>query len=270
MSDMNIKQFLEITNRLEKASNGHASYGSSDEPDWSDIMHTAHFCRIYGLFQDAIWCYDEAISITDALDVPLEGKQKMKSSVLSAKAMCLSIMGQNTDSIRVCEMAINLMPENHEAYCNKGIAHRNLGQISEAIDAHEIAISLNPDFQNSWNAIGQILVDYIKDYKKAITYLDKALELSNGEDTHAWINKGNALSYLGHLDEAFICWDTAYEIEPSRNIHAMLNKAMWLFKGKKDKTKSLALLNKVKHETSPSNPNYSQIVNLYNKIENEN
>jgi hypothetical protein len=46
--------FFKITNSLEHRSNGNAKYGNQDEPNWADIMQTGRFCRIYGLYEDAI------------------------------------------------------------------------------------------------------------------------------------------------------------------------------------------------------------------------
>ncbi len=270
MYQFSSNHFFQITERLKIRSHGNAAYGSIDEPNWSDIMQTGRFCRIYGLYEDAIWCYNQAIELIDFLPIPNEGKSKMKSGSLSAKAMCLSTMGNNTEAIEVCEKAILLMPENFEAICNKGIALNNIGKYNDAITAHKEAISIKPDFANSWNAIGQIMVDQIKDYKNAIPYLDKAIQLSDGQDTHAWINKGNALSYLGKIEEAFLCWETAYEIDPEENVHAMLNKAIWLFKGQNKKEEALKLLNEVKGQISSENSFYNQLSQLYNRISSEN
>ena len=270
MYQFNSNHFFQITERLKIRSHGNAAYGSQDEPNWSDIMQTGRFCRIYGLYEDAIWCYNQAIELIDSLPIPNEGKSKMKSGSLSAKAMCLSTMGNNTEAIELCDKAILLMPKNFEALCNKGIALNNIGKYNDAITAHKEAISINPDFANSWNAIGQIMVDQIKDYKNAIQYLDNAIQLSDGQDTHAWINKGNALSYLGKIEEAFLCWETAYEIEPEENVHAMLNKAIWLFKGQNKKEEALKLLNEVKGQISSENPFYNQLTQLYNRISSEN
>ena len=269
MYQFNSNHFFQITERLQIRSQGNASYGNQDEPNWADIMQTGRLCRIYGLYEDAIWCYNQAIELIATLNIPVDGKQKMKSGSLSAKAMCLSTMGNNVEAIETCEKALLLMPENFEALCNKGIALNNLGKYNEAIFAHKEAIAIKPEFANSWNAIGQIMVDQVKDYKNAIPYLDKAIELSDGQDTHAWINKGNALSYLGKLEEAFLCWETAYEIEPEKNVHAMLNKAIWLFKGQQKKDEALNLLNEVKDQVGLENPSYNQVIQLYNRISSE-
>ena len=269
MDKLIINHFLKISEKIKIKSHGRVSYQNDEEPNWSDVMQTGRQCRIYGLYTDAIWCYDLATNMTNYLDIDLEKKKELKSYVLSAKAMCLSTMGNHTEAITECEEALLLFHENHEAYCNKGIALNNLGKYKESIAAHKKAVEINPEFSNSWNAIGQIMVDQEKDYHNAIPYLDKAIELSKGQDNNAWINKGNALSYLGKLEEAFFCWDTAYEIEPENNVHAMLNKAIWLFKGQKKKNESLNLLNKVKDNISIDNPFYNQITQLYNQILND-
>lgn len=266
MYQFNSIHFFQITERLQIRSQGNASYGSQDEPNWTDVMQIGRQCRIYGLYTDAIWCYDQAMDLTDYLNIQMKKKKELKSYVHSAKAMCLSTMGNDTEAITECEKAFLLFPKNYEAFCNKGVALNNLGKYKESIAAHKKAVEINPEFPNSWNAIGHIMVDQEKDYQNAIPYLDKAIELSDGQDTQAWINKGNALSYLGKLEEAFLCWDTAYEIEPENNVHAMLNKAIWLFQGQKKKNESLNLLKKVKDNIRMDNPFYNQVTELYNQI----
>ncbi len=269
MDNFNTNKFFQITENLKTISNGGVDYGDKEVPDWNALMQTGRFCRIYGFYDDAIWCYNQAFNLTDYLEVPLEGKPRLKSSVLSAKAMCLSSMGNNNEAIKECDLAIQLNFENYEAYHNKGIALFNTDRYQESIVEHKIAISLNSKYSLAYNAIGRILVDKINDYANALIYLDKAIELSEGQDTNAWINKGNALSHLGKLDEAYLCWDTAYEISPENNAHAMLNKAMWLFKAQNKKTESLNLLNQVKARIGVENNFYNQVNQLYTKISND-
>jgi tetratricopeptide (TPR) repeat protein len=175
MSELNINHFLQITERIKIKSHGAASYENDDEPSWTDVMQTGRQCRIYGLYTDAIWCYDQAMGLTDYLDIEIEKQKELKSYVHSAKAMCLSTMGNNTEAITECEKAFLLFPKNYEAFCNKGIALNNLGKYKESIAAHKKAVEINPEFPNSWNAIGHIMVDQEKDYQNAIPFLIKRL-----------------------------------------------------------------------------------------------
>ena len=105
---------------------------------------------------------------------------------------------------------------------------------------------------------------------KALTYLDKALELTNGEDTRAWINKGNALMWLGRNDEAIISWETAYEIDPENNIHAILNKAMVLHALLKNKQAAILTLNSIIESIDKAHPEYNNVISMLEKIKNEN
>lgn len=233
-------------------------------------MQIGRYCRIYGLYNESIWCYDWAVSLLNDLSLSLSDINQLESSTYSAKAMCLSTIGLNNEAIEACEIALILNPNNYEAFCNKGIALANLEKYGEAIAAHESAISIKHDFVNSWNVIGQVIVDYYKDYHRAIPYLDKAIDLSGGRDTCAWINKGNALSGIGKFDGASLCWDTAYDIDPQNNVHAMLNKFIMLYYSQNNYEEALSLLEMLKKEISIDSPYYNSFLNICNRVSNGN
>mgnify|MGYP000863684634 CR=1 FL=1 len=265
---MDLKKFFEITNKLERET-GKSVYNQSVEPNWMDIMVIGRYCRILHFNDDSIWCYEQAYPLTDSLDLPTEKKEELKSSVLSAKVLPYVEKGDYNYALTLCKEAIKLWSENAEAYCNQGVVFNYLGEFDKSYNSHSRAIELNPDLSQSWNAIGHVLVDYYKDHLKAIKYLDKALELTEGKDTRAWINKGNALMWLGKYDAAILCWETAYEIEPSCNVHAILNKAMVQDAVLNDKKNAIRSLYSVLNDINEDHPQYQDVLSLLTDLKNE-
>ncbi len=266
--NIDLNKFYSITSKIEEATGGQISFDKTSEPNWAEIIQTGRYCRMLNFFDDCIWCYDQGYLLADTLDIPSEGRAELKSSVLSAKALAFIQKGNNHYALNLCLDSISFWNENAEAYCNQGVAYSNLGEYNKSMNAHKRAIELNSKLSQSWNAIGQLLVDNFEDPLNAIDFLDKAIELTNGEDTHAWVNKGNALMRLGKYEEANICWDTAYEIDPQNNIHAILNKAI-LHLSLNNITEAKILLNDVLETLEPSHKEYTNVVSMLEKIKNE-
>lgn len=266
----NFNKFRSITSKLKEVTDGKISFDNIDEPNWMDIMQSGRYCRMLGIFDDSIWCYDQCFSMTDTLNIPENEKLKLNSTVLSAKALVFLQKGDYQTALKLCEDSLRLWSKNAEAYCNKGVAYNYISEHKKSLNFHKKAIELNPKLSQSWNAIGQLLVDNFNDPQNAIIYLDKALELSNGTDTMAWVNKGNALLKTNKFEEAILCWDTAFAIEPYNNIHAMINKALVLHTVLKNKHGALTLLNDLKDKITPSHKQYSALISMLKEIQNEN
>ena len=262
-----ITKFYAITDTLETLTKGEMYFDKSQEPNWGDIMYTGRYCRIYKLHNECCWCYDEAFILTEKLDISNDDKAKLKSGVYSAKALCFIQMGKNDAAIELCDAAISFWKENAEAHCNKGVALNNIGNYDLSLKSHKKAIELNPEQAESWNAIGNILLDNLKKPLEAIEYLDRAISLSEGKNTHAWINKGNALHSMGHNEEAIVCYETAYDIDPKNNVHAMLNKANLLYYVLNKKVEAAKLLKDVKQHIDANHPELRNLNDLLKKIE---
>ena len=86
----------------------------------------------------------------------------------------------------------------------------NLGKPSNYFDK---AIEINPLLAEAWFNKGNAL-SKLGHYEEAITCLDKVLEM-NSTDHEAWRLKGDALDQLGRYENAIQCYDTAIEIDPS-------------------------------------------------------
>lgn len=239
----------------------------AEEFNLDDFMKLGRTCRIYGMYEDAIWCYDCATVIVDyIIEIPHNIRPEIKSAILSAKGYAFFLKKDYNKAIEICNESISLYSENTDAYINKALALANIQEYDQAIDSYKEAIKINPYLANAYNGIGWILVDYKKDYLKAIHYLDKAIKLSDGLLDMAWINKGNALCSLNKYDEGYYCFDMAYNINPQENIHAILNKIGNLFFNQNKKNEAYNLICELKNNTNKLNPKFYMIEELYEKI----
>jgi tetratricopeptide (TPR) repeat protein len=69
----------------------------------------------------------------------------------------------------------------------KGVALLNLGNYEEAIKCYDKAIEIEPNNAEAWNNKG-IVLGRLSNYEEAIACYDKAIEL-NPTDGRAWYNR---------------------------------------------------------------------------------
>jgi uncharacterized caspase-like protein/tetratricopeptide (TPR) repeat protein len=120
------------------------------------------------------------------------------------------------------DKALEIKPDKHEAWYNRGVTLGNLGRNEEAITSDDKALEIKPDYHEAWDNRGVALM-YLGRYEEAITSYDKALEIK--PDYHqAWNNRGIALNDLGRYEEAITSYDKALEIKPDFT-NAYYNKA---------------------------------------------
>ena len=110
------------------------------------------------------------------------------------------------------DKALEIKPDLHEAWNNRGIALGNLGRLEEAIASLDKALEIKPDLHEAWNYRGYALYNLGR-WEEAIACYDQALEIK--PDNHdAWNNRGNVLGNLGRWEEAIACYHQALEIKP--------------------------------------------------------
>jgi len=104
-----------------------------------------------------------------------------------------------------------------EYWCQKGQELQVNGSYEEAIQAYNMAIQINPENADAWLGKAGISSRIDKhdeakrEYEIALEILNKRLE-ENSQNASAWINKGVALSCLGRDIEAFEARGKALEI----------------------------------------------------------
>ena len=112
-------------------------------------------------------------------------------------------------------------PESAATWNENGTSLYSKGKYSEALQAFDKAIELNPTIPQIWYNKGNAL--FIQDrYDEAVTAYDKVVEL-NPQYAYAWFAKGRALNYLKKYDEALLCFNKSIELNP-RDFEAWINK----------------------------------------------
>ena len=119
--------------------------------------------------------------------------------------------GRFSEAIQAYDMSINLNPQSAEALNNKGVALSHQGKYDEAIQAYDTAINLNPQLAEPWGNKGDSLKALLR-YDEAIQSYNKAIEL-NPHWAGPWIGIGLALN-----DEANANHDKT-KIELSNNAY---------------------------------------------------
>jgi tetratricopeptide (TPR) repeat protein len=127
------------------------------------------------------------------------------------KGVALGNLGQHEEAISCFDEALQVDPHDAQAWYNKGVALGNLGKYEEAISCFDEALQVDPHHAQAWYNKGATLCSLGK-YEEAISCFDDALQV----DPHlvqAWYNKGVALSNLGKHEEAISCYDEALQVD---------------------------------------------------------
>ncbi len=116
------------------------------------------------------------------------------------------------EAIAAYDQALQIKPDLHEAWYNRGIAIDNLGRHEEAIAAYDQALQIKPDYYEAWNNRGSALF-HLGRYEEVIVACDQALQIKP-DFYEAWNNRGIALRQLGRNEEAISSYDQVLRIKP--------------------------------------------------------
>ena len=120
------------------------------------------------------------------------------------------LLGQLDKAIEAYSHAIDLNPDNADAYINRGAAYIKEGKHDLAIENCNKAIQLRPDYALTYSNRG-VAYDKKGEHDLAISDYDKAIELkSNYAD--AYNNRGNAYGNKGEYDRAITDYTKAIEL----------------------------------------------------------
>ncbi|MBQ9535011.1 MAG: tetratricopeptide repeat protein [Clostridia bacterium] len=120
--------------------------------------------------------------------------------------------GKLEEAIADYDKAIELKPDDADAYNNRGNVHDELGEYKKAIEDYDEAIKLKTDYADAYNNRGVAHAD-LGEYKKAIEDYDKAIELKP-DLAEAYNNRGVAHSKLYEYEKAVADYGKAIELEP--------------------------------------------------------
>jgi tetratricopeptide (TPR) repeat protein len=135
-----------------------------------------------------------------------------EAEVAFTQGVQLYEVGEFESAIASWDKAIELKPDYHQAWGNRGLGLKNLGRYEEAIVSYDRAIALKPDFHKAWYNRG-LALDELGRYEEAVNVYERVLELK--PDFHkAWYSRGNSLDALEKSEAAIACYDRAIELKP--------------------------------------------------------
>ncbi|MEM9540714.1 MAG: tetratricopeptide repeat protein [Cyanobacteria bacterium P01_E01_bin.42] len=119
--------------------------------------------------------------------------------------------GDFESAIAAWDKAIEIKPDYHQAWGNRGLGLKNLGRYEEAIASYDRALALKADFHKAWYNRG-LALDELGRYEEAVIAYERVLELK--PDFHkAWYSRGNSLDALEKSEAAITCYDRAIELK---------------------------------------------------------
>jgi tetratricopeptide (TPR) repeat protein len=122
--------------------------------------------------------------------------------------------GLHKEALESFDSAINLNPDNAEAYMLRGVALINLGQYQESLISLCKAIQLNCYIPNAQRLTGEILL-YLEQYQESLISLNQAIQLDS-DDEEAYMLRGVALINLLQYSEALSSCNQAILLDRDR------------------------------------------------------
>jgi len=132
------------------------------------------------------------------------------------RGITYGILGNYQQEIKDFDKAIELNPRDAQAYYNRGVSYSNLGNRLQAIKDYNRAIERNPQDAKTYYNRG-ISYHELGNYKQAIKDFDKAIEL-NPQYTIAYNNRGVSYNEIGNHQAAIKDFDKAIELNPKNTI----------------------------------------------------
>ena len=148
-----------------------------------------------GKVADAVACYDKALAI-DAKNV----------IAWCGKGSLLGASGNHSQALVCFERVLAVEPKNAAVLFGKAISEEMEGRLSDAANTLRRFIDV----------AGPMYAEEIAAAKRHLVELVRRETQANDETGERLNNDGLALSQLGRLDEALICYDKALEVVPQR------------------------------------------------------
>ena len=121
--------------------------------------------------------------------------------------------GNYSDAIQALDQAIKLDPQNENTWSEEGFAYNSLPEYFNGLQACNRALELDPNLTIAWNNKGWALCG-LSNYTEALQACNRALELDPNLAI-AWYNKGVALEGLGKQEYAIKAYDEAIRLDPN-------------------------------------------------------
>jgi superkiller protein 3 len=129
--------------------------------------------------------------------------------------------GFNELAIEYYQQAIDIDPNNAEAYYNMGFVYSRTDDYKKAdpyykkaIQYYKKVLELDPNDVKVYNNMG-LAYRWLSDEKKAIQCFQKVIALDPTLANAAYVNMGNAYRSLKNFNEAIRCYQKALELDPN-------------------------------------------------------
>jgi len=125
----------------------------------------------------------------------------------------LTASGNYTEAVQAFDHAISLEPAYYEAWNGKADALNRVHRVNDALTASDQVIALNPGYAKGWINRGYILYNLGR-YNDELLAYERAIEI-DPTNTEAWFNKGYSLGGMGKWDEALKVFDRVQALDPA-------------------------------------------------------
>jgi tetratricopeptide (TPR) repeat protein len=130
--------------------------------------------------------------------------------------------GRLEEAVQLYQQSLETFPT-AEAYTFLGWTYSFMGQLNEAIEECQRAITLDPDFGNPYNDIGAYLIE-LNQLDEAIPWFEKAMQAKRYESpAFPHMNLGRVYERKGQWDEAIDSYKQAVTLNPD---YTQAKKAM--------------------------------------------
>lgn len=123
--------------------------------------------------------------------------------------------GEKKQALSAYNKVISLNPELANAYNNRGVVKKRLGQFEDAIKDYDEAVRLNPFLYQAYYNRGNGKLS-LKQYEPALENYDEAIR-QKPDYAEAYANRGRAKLDLGNIEEARMDLQTASELTERQN-----------------------------------------------------
>ncbi len=144
-----------------------------------------------------------------------EGKEEDKIVAwnLFQQAYEAQMKGRLEEAVQLYKQSLDAFPT-AEAYTFLGWTYSFMGQLNEAIEECQRAITLDPDFGNPYNDIGAYLIE-LNQLDEAIPWFEKAMQAKRYESpAFPHMNLGRVYERKGQWDEAIESYKQAVTFNP--------------------------------------------------------
>lgn len=137
--------------------------------------------------------------------------------------------GKHEESVKEFQKALQLDPENSDAYRELAWAYEKLGRLEEAEAAYKKAIELKPDYWAGYNYLGAFYYDQARYSETEKTWL-KVIELTP-DNVRGYSNLGALYVKMGQADQAIVMLKKSLDLKPSWRAASNIG-TLYFFQGK--------------------------------------